>query len=72
MKGLDLIKGDGKEPGKGMLNENDKDRYSSRKVGMRPTIAFLVDRILGISGYQSEVWRGIVEAAHEQNANEES
>jgi signal transduction histidine kinase/DNA-binding LacI/PurR family transcriptional regulator/ActR/RegA family two-component response regulator len=36
---------------------------------MRPTIAFLVDRILGTSGYQSEVWRGIVEAARNHDAN---
>ena len=36
---------------------------------MRPTIAFFVDRILGISGYQSEVWRGITEAARNYDAN---
>ncbi len=36
---------------------------------MRRTIAFLVDRILGISGYQSEVWRGIIEAVRNHDAN---
>ncbi len=43
--------------------------HHSQNVDARPTIAFLVDRILGTSGYQSEVWRGIVEAARNHDVN---
>ncbi len=50
-------------------NGNLKNTHNSQEGVERPTIAFLVDRILGTSGYQSEVWRGIVEAARNHDAN---
>ena len=50
-------------------NGNLNYTHYPQNVGARPTIAFLVDRILGTSGYQSQVWRGIIEASHNHDLN---
>ncbi len=50
-------------------NGNRKYTHYSQNFSTRPTIAFLVDRILGTSGYQFEVWRGIIEAARNHDAS---
>jgi signal transduction histidine kinase/DNA-binding LacI/PurR family transcriptional regulator len=39
------------------------------RMGKRPTIALLIDVILGLGGYQSALWRGVSRAAREHDVN---
>lgn len=51
------------------MNKPEGPKLNRKAQGKRPTIAFLVDAIEHIGGYQHNAWEGAMDAAQEQDVN---